>query len=67
MIRKGRARGGPPSGERHPKAKLSKPAVTDIRLTYAAGQASLSALAARYAVSKKTILNVVKGRIWVSD
>lgn len=64
MVAKGRARGGPPSGELHPKAKLTREAVVAIRARYSAGGISLQSLADEHGVSKKTVLNVVKGRIW---
>lgn len=61
---KGRARGGPPRGSRHPKAKLTEEGVRAIRDAYSKGLTSFQALSEEYSVSKKTILNVVHRRIW---
>jgi hypothetical protein len=64
MVQKGRARGGPPRGARHPLARLDDASVLAIRSAYASGGASLGGLARTHGVSKKTILNVVHRRIW---
>ena len=56
--------GGPPPGEAHPQAKLTDVQGGAIRTRYAEGAISLSKLAAEYAVSKKTILNIVHRKIW---
>jgi hypothetical protein len=64
MLAKGRAGTERAHGTGHHAAKLTDDSVRAIRAAYAAGGSSLNALAARYGVSKKTILNVVRGRIW---
>lgn len=61
-------------GETHHLAKLTQAQADAIREAYAAARsqtrsnnprpASLKGLAAQYGVSKKTILNIVHGRIW---
>jgi predicted DNA binding protein len=75
MATKGRAASGEKQGRatrpertargiRSGQAKLTDTDVRIIRSSYAAGGVSLAMLAALFRVSKKTILNVVHGRIW---
>lgn len=64
MVAKGRAKGGGPTGEAHHQAKLTEVQVRQIRQEYAASGRSLNSLAAQFEVSKKTILNVVRRRVW---
>ncbi len=66
MIAKGRRRNGEAvRGERHPAAKLNAAQVTEIRERYAEGGATQRALAARYAVSQRTVAKVVNRIGWV--
>lgn len=60
-------------GDAHPQAKLTQAQAEEIRETYLRThhlrrrdprRPSLETLAAKYGVSKKTVLNVVHGRIW---
>lgn len=51
-------------GERHPRSKLTNAQTAAIRERYATGTSSLQQLADEYHVSKKTILNIVRERIW---
>lgn len=64
MVQKGRAKKFGKRNEDHSMAKLTMPKADAIRSSYAEGGVSLQTLANHYAVSKKTILNIVKGRIW---
>ena len=50
-------------GEKHPRSKLTDVQTAEIYARYQAGQASLQSLATEYGVSKKTILNIVQGKI----
>lgn len=63
MLAKGRANGGGARGSRHGRAKLSEAGAIAIRETRQSGM-SLNAIAAEFGVSKKTVLNVVRRRIW---
>jgi hypothetical protein len=61
-----RTRGGTPPGSTHHRAKLVEPDVVAIRSIYPTGTTSLAKLAKQFGVSKRTVLNVVHRRIWVS-
>lgn len=50
--------------EKHPCSKLKRFQVKEIREKYKSGNYSYSNIAKEYHVSKKTILNVIKNRIW---
>src|ERR1043166_4759148 len=50
-------------GEKHPRSKLTDAQTAEIYTRYQAGQTSLQGLATEYGVSKKTILNIVQGKI----
>jgi hypothetical protein len=50
-------------GEKHPRSKLTDAQTAEIYTRYQAGQASLQGLATEHGVSKKTILNIVHGKI----
>ena len=50
-------------GEKHHGSKLSNQQTAAIRQKYAAGGLSLMSLAVEYSVSKKTILNIIHGKI----
>lgn len=52
------------TGEEQPRAKLTKKAVKDARWERAYKRTSYQMLADRYGVSKKTILNAIKGVTW---
>lgn len=67
MLAKGRASGGGMTGEDHPMAKLTWEKVDEIRELRATHGHSLNALAQRFNVSKKSILNIVKHKVWVKD
>jgi hypothetical protein len=64
MVRKGRASGGSPPGEQHPRAKLTFAKAAEIRRIYAAGGIGMGRLAVQYGVSKRTVLNIVQGKAW---
>lgn len=51
-------------GERSAASKLSDAAVRDMRLRYAAGQASIAELAAEHGVLRGTIKNAIEGVTW---
>lgn len=53
-------------GVKHHFAKLTPEIAKSIRDSYGIGDISLNGLAIRHGVSKKTILNIVKNRIWVT-
>lgn len=66
MVAKGRSTKGcrgPFRGTAHPRAKLNDSTVRAIREARREGRI-LTSIAAEYGVSKKTILNIVHGRIW---
>ena len=66
MVAKGRStkgRPGPWCGKGHPLAKLDADSVRAIRTLSAVGRTLLS-IAHEHGVSKRTVLNVVHGRIW---
>ncbi len=67
MLAKGRASGGGLAGEDHPMAKLTWESVKEIRDLRTQSGYSLNALAAKFNVSKKTILNIVKYKVWIPD
>lgn len=50
-------------GSKHPQAKLHESQIPAIRALIRSGQ-SYAAVARRFGVSKKTIVNIWKGRIW---
>lgn len=62
MRRKGRARD--PNGERASGARLTADQVQDIRVRYAAGGVSQSALARAYGVDSKTVNAIVRRKAW---
>lgn len=67
MIGKGRdleGRKNRPRGEGHHQAKLTDEQVIAIRAEYAAGGTSLNKLAVKFNVSKRGVLNIVKGAVW---
>jgi hypothetical protein len=51
-------------GEKHHRAKLSEDQVRDLRARYAAGQVSLSKLAAEFDVSTSTVAKVIYRKTW---
>lgn len=51
-------------GEKHHNAKLTSEKAAQIRSIYSAGGTSLTSLGELFGVSKRTILNVVHGKIW---
>lgn len=51
-------------GKRSVNAKLTQPQATGIRSEYSTGDISLLKLSTKYGVSKKTILNIVQGKIY---
>ena len=51
-------------GEEQPRSKLTKKAVKDARWEKAYKGTSFQALADRYGVSKKTMINAIKGVTW---
>lgn len=66
MVAKGRSlkgRRGPVWGVAHPQAKLNADAIRSIRVARGEGRTLIS-LAREHGVSKKTVLNVVHGRVW---
>lgn len=52
-------------GKRSKNAKLSFEQALEIRLEYSLGQFSMLELSKKYNVSKKTILNIVKNKVYV--
>lgn len=54
----------PLKGEANPKAKLTDPAVGEIRTVYAAGLSTFQQLAQRYGVSWQLIQRIVKREVW---
>lgn len=64
MVAKGRAKGGPPRGSRHPRAKLTEELAVRIRSEYLPHVVGLRLLAKRYGVSQKTVMNVVHRKVW---
>ena len=62
-VRRGRAKGEPPVGERHHWAKLTEQAVLDIRRRYAAGETGRR-LATEYGVTFSLISCVVLRKCW---
>jgi hypothetical protein len=49
-------------GEKHPRAKINREIAEQIRLLD--GVMSLKQIAFKYGVSKKTVLNIIHGKIW---
>lgn len=65
MVGKGRARGGPPVGERNHNAKLTEQAVTDMRMAYSAHPRPTQRwLAAAYGISQPTAGRALRGDTW---
>lgn len=64
MIDRGRARGGPPRGERNASSKLTEAQVVDIRNRYATGEVLQIELTKEFGVSQATISEIVRRRIW---
>lgn len=62
MMAKGRNR--QPSGERHPRAKLTWEQVREIRWRYAAGGVGLKTLGAEYRVHFSLISLIIREKIW---
>lgn len=60
MVSKGRGT----HGERSKHAKLTWPAVREIRRAYASGEANSTQLAARYSVSPSVISEVINHKTW---
>ena len=67
MMRKGRHKPSGVFGEIHPKATLSSIQVTEIRMKYAAGEASRQMLAKEYGRSWDIISNIVRGFTWAKQ
>jgi hypothetical protein len=51
-------------GERNGKAKLTAEIVQRIRSEYAAGSTSYNALAAKYVVSPRHVVNILRRKVW---
>lgn len=53
-----------PHGARHPNAKLTQEQANAIRIAFASGRHSKKSLAARFGVSRASVLNVVRGKTY---
>lgn len=51
-------------GKKSSHAKLTQKQAMDIRVEYATGEISMLKLALKYGVSKRTILNILHGKIY---
>ena len=60
---KGRSRGGSMRGDRNPRAKLSASAAREIRRRRAAGERFCD-LSRAFGVTRETVRDVVRGRLW---
>ncbi len=65
MMKKGRHPGGTARGERNGSAKLTGAIVHAIRVRYAAGEATQTALAREYGVSQPVVSSIVRQKVWI--
>jgi DNA-binding MarR family transcriptional regulator len=77
MVKKGRSRGGPPSGDRNPmrmyrgllsgerngNAKFNRTQIDEIRSAHERGETQVS-IAARYGVRQSDISRIVRFEAW---